>query len=113
MNARAAGFMVLPLTNNALTSIEPKSQSGRTRMRAPLSNSALALLRAAATMPNPLFAPAIAPSLIVTVNWLLTRTEAMRPSLLNENVGQRCAGPMITACCARSDGISGVPRSLR
>ena len=112
-NARAAGFMVFPLTKSAFTSIEPKSQSGSTRTSFPASSSARALFSLDAAIPSPATALAVAPSLMVTASWLSTRTEVTRPSLRKEKVGEGCTGPMITEWCARSDGVVGVPRSRR
>src|SRR6516225_5654057 len=112
-NARAAGFMVFPLTKSAFTSIEPKSQSGSTRTSCPASNSARALFSLDAAIPSPATALAVAPSLMLIARLLSTRTEVTRPSLRKAKVGEGCAGPMITEWCARSDGIVGVPRSRR
>ena len=105
--------MVFPLTKSAFTSIEPKSQSGSTRTSFPASSSARALFSLDAAIPSPATALAVTPSLMVIASWLSTRTEATRPSLRKEKVGEGCAGPMITEWRARSDGIVGVPHSRR
>jgi len=41
VNARAAGLMIFPATNSALTSIEPKFQSGGIRPRGSMANETL------------------------------------------------------------------------
>ena len=86
--------------------MEPRSQSGSTRTSAPLWIACRTLNVLDAAIPSPATALATTPSLIVTVSWLSTRTEVSRPSLRNDNVGDRCAGPTITAWCAEQGALA-------
>jgi len=95
--------MVVSLTNNALTSIEPKPQSDGTQNERTAFQISPTLIELEATIPSPAYAPAIAPSVIVPANQLSTSTDATRPSFRKENVDETWAGDDGAVCCHLND----------